>query len=154
MQRFELEIAHLAAKVDALAARGGDRTILAPVLRDIAELRDMLATGTGDARLSELSQQVSSLAFEVNRLRDTQPDGRELRSLSLAIEDVRSAVLSDRSQDRQPDSAASPRCRGRSRRWPASSRIWRTTSPRASSKTGSTRCSSASRRSPSRGRPP
>jgi localization factor PodJL len=104
-QRFELEIAHLAAKVDALAARGGDRALLAPVLSDIAELRDMLATGTGDARLSELSQQVSSLAFEVNRLRDTQLDGRELRSLSMAIEDVRSAVLSDRTQDRQADSA-------------------------------------------------
>jgi localization factor PodJL len=104
-QRFELEIAHLAAKVDALAARGGDRALLAPVLSDIAELRDMLATGTGDARLSELSQQVSSLSFEVNRLRDTQLDGRELRSLSMAIEDVRSAVLSDRTQDRQPDSA-------------------------------------------------
>ncbi|SEF57315.1 SEL1-like repeat protein [Bosea lathyri] len=104
-QRFEQEIAHLAAKVDALAARGGDRTILAPVLHDIAELRDLLEAGSGDKRLEDLSQQVSSLSFEMGRLRDAQPDGRELRGLSMAIEDVRNAVFSDRAQDRQADTA-------------------------------------------------
>lgn len=103
--RFELEVAHLAAKVDALAARGGDRTMLAPVLRDISDIREMLASANGDGRLGELSQQVSTLAAEVGRLRDTQTDGRELRSLSLAIEDVRDAILSDRSQDRFADPA-------------------------------------------------
>jgi len=103
--RFELEVAHLAAKVDALAARGGDRTMLAPVLRDISDIREMLASAGGDGRLGELSQQVSTLAAEVGRLRDTQTDGRELRSLSLAIEDVRDAILSDRSQDRFSDPA-------------------------------------------------
>lgn len=103
--RFELEVAHLAAKVDALAARGGDRTMLAPVLRDISDIREMLASAGGDGRLGELSQQVSTLAAELGRLRETQPDGRELRSLSLAIEDVRDAILSDRSQDRFADPA-------------------------------------------------
>ncbi len=103
--RFELEIAHLAAKVDALAARGGDRTIIAPVMHDIAELRDMLAAASGNERLGELSQQVAHLAGEVGRIRDTQSDGRELRSLSLAIEDVRDAILSDRSPDRHADPA-------------------------------------------------
>jgi localization factor PodJL len=103
--RFELEVAHLAAKVDALAARGGDKTMLAPVLRDIADIRDMLASTDGDNRLGELSQQVSTLAAEVGRLRETQGDGRELRSLSLAIEDVRDAILSDRSQERFTDPA-------------------------------------------------
>jgi len=104
-QRFEQEIAHLAAKVDALATRGGDRTILAPVLHDIAELRDLLEAGSSEKRLEDLSQQVSSLSFEMGRLRDVQPDGRELRSLSMAIEDVRNAVFSDRAQDRQTDTA-------------------------------------------------
>lgn len=104
--RFELEVAHLAAKVDALAARGGDRTELAPVLRDISGIREMLAANGGnDSRLGELSQQVSTLAAEVGQLRETQADGRDLRSLSLAIEDVREAILSHRAQDRFADPA-------------------------------------------------
>lgn len=105
--RFELEIAHLAAKVDALVTRGGDRAMLAPILRDIGELRDLLAsgTGTGDGRLGELSQQVAGLAAEVGRLREGQPDMRELRGLSLAIQDVRDAIVSGHSQDRFADPA-------------------------------------------------
>jgi localization factor PodJL len=102
-QRFELEIAHLAAKVDALTARGGDRTMLAPVQRDIAELRDMLAAGGSDTRLGELSDQVSALSFEVNRLRDGQQDGRELRSLTLAIDEIRDTILAERGQARLQD---------------------------------------------------
>ena len=102
-QRFEMEISHLAAKVDALAARGGDRTILAPVLRDIAELRDMLASSAGDPQLGELSQQVSALSFEINRLRDAQPDGREMRSLIQAIDEIRESILADRGQARAAD---------------------------------------------------
>lgn len=104
-QRFELEIAHLAAKVDALAARGGDRAHLAPLLRDVGELREMLASGAGDGRLEDLAQQVANLSFEIGRLREGQPDGRELRSLSLAIEDIRNAVLSDAAHGRQSDPA-------------------------------------------------
>ncbi|GAU81094.1 SEL1-like repeat protein [Bosea sp. BIWAKO-01] len=100
--RFELEIAHLAAKVDALAARGSDRAALTPVLRDIAELRDLLATTTGDNRLGDLSQQVSALAGEVARLRDGQPDALSMRGLSQAIEDVRDALLTDRFGDPAP----------------------------------------------------
>ncbi len=103
--RFELEISHLAAKVDALAARGGDRAMLAPVLHDIAEIRELLAAKGGEDRLGELSQQVAALAAEVTRLRDVQPDGRELRSISHAIEDVREAIRSDRAQDRFGDPA-------------------------------------------------
>lgn len=103
--RFELEISHLAAKVDALAARGGDRTMLAPVLRDIGDIREMLAATGGDNRLGELSQQVSTLAAEVGRMREVQPDRRELHSISRAIEDVREAILSDRTQDRFSDPA-------------------------------------------------
>ncbi|PZN98898.1 MAG: hypothetical protein DCF30_12970 [Hyphomicrobiales bacterium] len=102
-QRFELEISHLAAKVDALVARGGDRTTLAPVLRDIAELRDMLASSAGDQRLGELSQQVSALSFEINRLRDTQPDGREMRRLTEAVDEIRESILADRGQERLAD---------------------------------------------------
>lgn len=102
-QRFELEISHLAAKVDALTARGGDRAILAPVQRDIAELRDMLASSAGDPRLGELSQQVSALSFEINRLRDAQPDGREIRSLAQAVDDIRDSILADRGQARLAD---------------------------------------------------
>ena len=102
-QRFELEISHLAAKVDALAARGGDRTILAPVLRDIAELRDMLASSAGDPQLGELAQQVTALSFEINRLRDTQPDGREMRSLTQAVDEIRDSILADRGQARAAD---------------------------------------------------
>lgn len=104
-QRIELEISHLAAKVDALAARGSDRTMLAPVLRDIGELREMLASGGDEARLSELSQQVSGLSFEINRLRDTQPDGHELRSLAHAVDEIRDAVRQGgpaRLQDLEP----------------------------------------------------
>lgn len=105
-QRFELEIAHLAAKVDALAARGGDRSMLGPVMRDIGELRDMLANQHGDRRLDEVSQQLSTLSRDVGQLREQQPDGREMRSLALAIEDVRDAILSDRAHDRHGDPSA------------------------------------------------
>jgi localization factor PodJL len=105
-QRFELEIAHLAAKVDALAARGGDRGMLSPVLRDIGELRELLANQHGDRRLDEVSQQLSSLSRDLGQMREQQPDGREMRSLALAIEDVRDAILSDRSHDRHGDPAA------------------------------------------------
>lgn len=105
LNRFELEIAHLAAKVDALAARGGDRAAIAPVLREIAELRDQMSTGSDSRRLDDLSQQLGSLSSEIGRLRDAQPDGRELRNLSLAIEDVRDTLLSDRSRERSGDNA-------------------------------------------------
>lgn len=104
-RRFELEIAHLAAKVDALAARGDDRSHLAPLLRDVGELREMLAAGSGERKLEDLAQQVSALSFEVGRLRDVQPDDRELRSLAMAIEDMRNAVLSDRAQAHPADAA-------------------------------------------------
>ncbi|WP_156639637.1 SEL1-like repeat protein [Bosea sp. PAMC 26642] len=102
-QRFELEIAHLAAKVDALIARDGNREMLAPVLRDLGELRDMLASQSGEGRFEDLAQQVSTLSSEIGRLREGQPDGREMRNLALAIEDVREAILSDRSRDRNLD---------------------------------------------------
>ncbi|SFI72314.1 localization factor PodJL [Bosea sp. OK403] len=104
-QRFELEIAHLAAKVDALAARGGDRSVIAPVLRDIAELRDIVQAPAADPRMDSLSRQISSLSTELAQLREAQPDGRDIRSLSQAIEDVRDAILSDRAHDRQADPA-------------------------------------------------
>lgn len=102
--RFELEVAHLAAKVDALAARGGDRSMIAPILREIAELREIVsASPSSDGRrLDDLSQQLSSLSADIGRLRE---DGRDLRSLSLAIEDVRETLLSDRSHERVGDSA-------------------------------------------------
>lgn len=100
--RFELEIAHLAAKVDALAARGGDHAMLAPVLRDIGELRTLLASDASDVRLGDLSRQVSALSDEVAGLRDSQPDGLMLRGLSQAIEDVRDALLTERFGDPAP----------------------------------------------------
>lgn len=98
-QRFQLEIAHLAAKVEALATRGGEAANLTPVLRDIAELREIIAAGGQDRRLDELAQQVASLGFEVGRLREAQPDTRELGHLAAAIEDIRGAVLSGRGRD-------------------------------------------------------
>jgi localization factor PodJL len=104
-QRFELEIAHLAAKVDALAARGGDRTIIAPLLRDVGELRDMLVNQNAGRGLDDVSQQITLLSREVGQLREQQPDGRELRNLSLAIEDVREAIVSDRGPGRHGDTA-------------------------------------------------
>ncbi len=97
-QRFQLEIAHLAAKVDALATRGGQVTNLDPVRRDIAELRDLLGAGGQDHKLDDLSQQVATLGFEIGRLRDVRPDMGEMRSLANAIDDVRGAVLSQRSE--------------------------------------------------------
>ncbi len=102
-QRFELEIAHLAAKVDALTARGGDRTLLVPLQRDIAELRDILSTSGNEARLGELSHQVSALSHEIGRLRDSRSDGRDLQGLTAAIDDIRDAMLSDRDQARGQD---------------------------------------------------
>ncbi|PZU94584.1 MAG: hypothetical protein DI527_03145 [Chelatococcus sp.] len=103
---IEREIAHLAAKVDTLAARGSDGAALEPVLRDIADLREMLATDPGGGKLEELAQQVSTLAFEIGRLRDAQPDGRELRNLSMALDDVRGAVMSDRAERAREHPAA------------------------------------------------
>ncbi|PTM39093.1 tetratricopeptide repeat protein [Bosea sp. 124] len=102
-QRFELEIAHLAAKVDALAARGGDHTMLAPVLREIADMRDMLASSSGEARLGELSQQISGLSFEIDGLRGNRPDSHELHTLTLAIDEIRNAILTDRGSARLQD---------------------------------------------------
>lgn len=98
--RFELEIAHLAAKVDALAARGGDRQTIAPILHEIAELREIVSATDG-RRLDDLSLQLNALTSDVGRLRD---DTRDLRSLSLAIEDVRQSLHSDRLRDRSGDS--------------------------------------------------
>lgn len=106
-RRFELEISHLAAKVDALAARGGDRAMLAPVLREIGELRQMLAQSGEGERLEKLSQQIADVSFEISRLRDHRGDGHELRELSAAIEDVRAAILSDRRSDTAPLAALS-----------------------------------------------
>ncbi|WP_199092421.1 SEL1-like repeat protein [Bosea sp. ASV33] len=97
-QRFQLEIAHLAAKVDALATRGGQVTNLDPIRRDIAELRDILGAGGQDHKLDELSQQVATLGFEIGRLRDVRPDMGEMRSLANAIDDVRGVVLSQRGE--------------------------------------------------------
>ncbi|WP_332682413.1 hypothetical protein [Bosea sp. (in: a-proteobacteria)] len=104
LSRFELEIAHLAAKVDALVARGSDRGTVAPVLREIAELRELVSSSSENRRLDDLSQQLGSLSSEIGRLREAQPDGRELRNLSLAIEDVRDTLVSDRSRERLGDS--------------------------------------------------
>lgn len=104
-QRVELEIAHLAAKVDALVARGGDRSMLAPVLRDIGELRDMVSASPNDPRLDHLSEQISALTSDISSLRDTQPDGRDLRSLSMTIEDVRDAIMADRGRGAHADPA-------------------------------------------------
>ncbi|WP_293797439.1 hypothetical protein [uncultured Bosea sp.] len=97
-QRFQLEIAHLAAKVDALATRGGQVTNLDPVRRDIAELRDLLGASGQDHKLENLSEQVATLGFEIGRLREVQPDMGEMRSLANAIDDVRGAVLSHRGE--------------------------------------------------------
>ncbi|WP_293808858.1 hypothetical protein [uncultured Bosea sp.] len=97
-QRFQLEIAHLAAKVDALATRSGGIANLDPVRRDIAELRDLLGSGAQDHKLENLSEQVATLGFEIGRLREVQPDMGEMRSLANAIDDVRGAVLSQRGQ--------------------------------------------------------
>ncbi|MCU4179157.1 hypothetical protein [Bosea sp. BH3] len=95
-RRIQSEIAHLSAKVDALTARGSDPALIAPIMRDIAELRDLVAAGGQLGKLDELAQQVASLGYEVVRLREDQPDPRELRNISAAIEDVRGAVLSGR----------------------------------------------------------
>lgn len=98
--RFELEIAHLAAKVDALAARGGDRQTVAPILREIAELRDIVSATDG-RRLDDLSLQLNALTSDVGRMRE---DTRDLHGLSLAIEDVRETLHADRLRERAGDS--------------------------------------------------
>ncbi len=95
------EIAHLAGKIDALAA-GGNGADLAPLARDMAELRGLVLQSGNDQRLEELSQQIAMLGFELGRLRETQPDLREMRNLSAAIEDVRGAVLSDHGRGFDP----------------------------------------------------
>jgi localization factor PodJL len=98
--RFELEVAHLAAKVDTLASRGGDRQSIAPILNELAELRELVSAPDG-RRFDDLSLQLNALTSDVGRLRD---DTRDLRSLSLAIEDVRESLHSDRLRDRSSES--------------------------------------------------
>lgn len=98
--RFELEIAHLSAKVDALATRGGDRQTVAPILREIAELRDIVSATDG-RRLDDLSLQLNALTSDVGRMRE---DTRDLHGLSLAIEDVRETLHADRLRERAGDS--------------------------------------------------
>ena len=98
--RFELEVAHLAAKVDALVARGGDRQTIAPILNELAALREIVSTTDG-RRFDDLSLQLSALTSDVGRLHD---DTRDLRSLSLAIEDVRETLHSDRLRERSGES--------------------------------------------------
>ncbi|CAN7575499.1 hypothetical protein [Bosea sp. LjRoot237] len=98
--RFELEIAHLAAKVDALATRGGDHQSAARILREIAELRDVVSATDG-RRLDDLSLQLNALTSDVGRLRE---DTRDLHGLSLAIEDVRETLHADRLRERAGDS--------------------------------------------------
>lgn len=97
-RHVQLEIAHLATKLDGLAA-GGAGVDLAPLTRDIADLRSLFAENNGDRRLEDLSHQIASLGFEIGQLRESQPDLREMRSLSSAIDDVRSAVLSSRPRE-------------------------------------------------------
>ncbi|WP_353181876.1 hypothetical protein [Bosea sp. (in: a-proteobacteria)] len=92
------DIADLAARVDALAS-GGAGVDLGPLARDMAELRGLFAQKDGDHRLEELSQQIAMLGFEVGRLRETQPDMREMRGLSAAIDDIRGSLLSSRPRD-------------------------------------------------------
>ncbi|MCT4493175.1 hypothetical protein [Bosea minatitlanensis] len=96
--RLQHDIAELAARVDALAS-GGAGVDLAPLARDMAELRGLFAQKDGDHRLEELSQQIAMLGFEIGRLRETQPDMREMRSLSAAIDDIRGSLLSSRPRD-------------------------------------------------------
>jgi localization factor PodJL len=98
--RFELEIAHLAAKVDALATRGGDHQSAARILREIAELRDIVSATDG-RRLDDLSLQLNALTSDVGRMRE---DTRDLHGLSLAIEDVRETLHADRLRERAGDS--------------------------------------------------
>jgi localization factor PodJL len=98
--RLELEIAHLAAKVDALATRGGDRQVIAPILNELAELREIVSA-PGGRQFDDLSLQLSALTSDVGRLRD---DTRDLRSLSLAIEDVRESLHTDRLRERNGES--------------------------------------------------
>lgn len=98
--RFELEVAHLAAKVDALVARGGDRQTIAPILNELAELREIVSA-SDNRRFDDLSLQLNALTSDVGRLRD---DTRDVRSLSLAIEDVRESLHADRSRERAGDS--------------------------------------------------
>jgi localization factor PodJL len=98
--RFELEVAHLAAKIDALATRGNDRQMLAPLMNELAELREVVSAPDG-RRFDDLSLQLNALTSDVGRLRD---DTRDLRSLSLAIEDVRESLHSDRQRERAGDS--------------------------------------------------
>lgn len=106
-QRVEMEIANLAAKVDALAARGTDRSVTAPIIREIGELREMLLASAGhDGRLDEISQQIATLSFEIGGLRNAQSDHREIRNLAVAIEDVRDAILSDHRNRPAVDSGA------------------------------------------------
>ncbi|MEN5083145.1 hypothetical protein ABE438_11730 [Bosea sp. TWI1241] len=109
LDRFELEIAHLAAKVDALVARGGDQALVAPLLREIRELRAEASAQTGGARFDDISRQLGALSGEIGQLRETQPAARELRTLSDAIQDVRETLLSDRTQgaDAKPLAALS-----------------------------------------------
>jgi localization factor PodJL len=96
-QHVQHEIAHLASKIDALSS-GTPAVDLAPLARDMADLRSLVAKSGNDHRLEELSQQIAMLGFELGRLRETQPDMREMRNLSAAIDDVRGAVLADRSR--------------------------------------------------------
>lgn len=98
--RFELEIAHLAAKVDALAARGNDRQAMAPILNELSELREIVSASDG-RRLDDLSLQLNALTSDIGRLRD---DTRDLHGLSLAIEDVRESLHADRLRERNGDS--------------------------------------------------
>lgn len=98
--RFELEIAHLAAKVDALVARGDDRQALAPIMREIAEMRELISANDG-RRIDDLSLQLNALTSDIGRLRE---DTRDLHGLSRAIEDVRETLLADRSRWRADDS--------------------------------------------------
>jgi len=103
LTRFEREIAHLAAKVDALAARGNDRLAMAPILGELAELKDIVAR-SGTRQLDELALQLNALTSDVGRVRD---DTRALHVLPSAIDEIRDSLRAERHGDSEPLSALS-----------------------------------------------
>lgn len=92
--RIESELTHIAGKIDALASRGSDGRMLAAATRELSTIRDMIAEATGSHKLEELAGKLSTLAGDMNHVRENQVKSRDFDALQTSINDLRKSMAS------------------------------------------------------------
>ncbi|MGL4974293.1 MAG: hypothetical protein ACRC56_03285, partial [Bosea sp. (in: a-proteobacteria)] len=105
-QRIEHELGHLTAKLDAMAAHGGDGRALAAATRELAELRDAITSAAGGHRLEDLGHQLSAMSAEIGRVREAQADRTQIGGIGATLSELRTMLQEERSAKPVQDSGA------------------------------------------------